>query len=69
MELRVPANRITAIVNGQRGDAALHLEKFFGNTSKFWMNLQADYELEVATSKFGAEIEGWLAAWPDQIQF
>jgi addiction module HigA family antidote len=60
MELRVPANRITAIVNGQRGvtgDTALRLAKFFGNTSKFWMNLQAHYELEVAEAKHGEEIE------------
>lgn len=47
----VPPNRITAIIKGQRGitgDTAVRLSEFFGNTSKFWMNLQASYDLRIA---------------------
>lgn len=47
----VPPNRITAILKGQRGitgDTAVRLSEFFGNTAKFWMNLQASYDLRVA---------------------
>lgn len=47
----VPPNRITAIIKGQRGitgDTAVRLSEFFGNTAKFWMNLQASYDLRKA---------------------
>ena len=47
----VPPNRITAIIKGQRGitgDTAVRLSEFFGNTAKFWMNLQASYDLRMA---------------------
>jgi addiction module HigA family antidote len=46
--LRVPPNRVSAIVNGQRGitaDTALRLGRFFGTSARLWMNLQADYDL------------------------
>ncbi len=49
--LHVPTNRITAIVNEQRGitaDTALRLSRYFGSTAEFWLNLQKDYELRVA---------------------
>ena len=49
--LHVPANRITAILKGQRAvtaDTALRLGRFFGTTAEFWLNLQKDYELRVA---------------------
>ena len=55
----VPANRITAIINGTRGitgDTALRLSRFFGNTARFWMNLQTHYELQVAEDAAGAAI-------------
>jgi len=59
-QLRVPTNRITAIVNGQRaitGDSALRLGHFFGNSPQFWLNLQAVYELRVAQQKAGPVID------------
>jgi addiction module HigA family antidote len=49
--LHVPANRITAILKGQRGisaDTALRLARYFGTTADFWLNLQKDYELRQA---------------------
>ena len=57
--LRVPANRITAIVNGERAitaETALRLARFFGTTDSFWMNLQSNYELAVARQKDAARI-------------
>jgi len=49
--LHVPANRITAVINGQRSvsaDTALRLARYFGTTPEFWMRLQAEYELRKA---------------------
>lgn len=46
--LHVPANRIAGIVNERRAvtaDTALRLARYFGTTAKFWMNLQATYDL------------------------
>ena len=46
--LEVPANRVTAIIKGQRGitgDTAVRLAMFFDTTAEFWMNLQKTYEL------------------------
>ena len=57
--LGVPANRVTAIVNGTRGitgDTALRLARYFGNSARFWMNLQAKYELDAAEDDSGSEI-------------
>jgi len=49
--LKVPANRITAIIKGQRGitgDTAVRLAMFFDTTAEFWINLQKTYELRLA---------------------
>ncbi len=49
--IEVPANRITAIIKGQRGitgDTAVRLAAFFSATAEFWMNLQKAYELRLA---------------------
>jgi addiction module HigA family antidote len=49
--IRVPANRISAIVNADRGvtaDTALRLAKALGTTPDFWLNLQKQYDLDCA---------------------
>ena len=49
--LHVPANRISAIVNGERNitaGTALRLAKFFGTAPEFWLNLQQAFELRTA---------------------
>ena len=49
--LRVPPNRISAIVNESRSvtaDTALRLAKAFGSTPDFWLNLQKQYDLDCA---------------------
>lgn len=48
-DLFIPQTRISKIVNGQRrvtADTALRLSKYFGNSAKFWLGLQDDYDLE-----------------------
>ena len=58
-QLRVPTNRITGILNGQRaitGDSALRLAHFFGTSADFWLNVQKLYELRLAEQKAGAVI-------------
>ena len=60
-QLDVPPNRITAILNGQRGltgDTALRLAHFFGTTAEFWLNLQSLYEIRLAERKSGKSIKG-----------
>jgi antitoxin HigA-1 len=58
-QLKVPTNRITEIINGQRaitGDTALRLGHFFGTSPQFWLNLQSLYELRLAEQKAGKSI-------------
>ena len=50
-EIGVPPRRINEIILGKRGisaDTALRLAKHFGNAPRFWMELQADFDLEEA---------------------
>jgi len=59
MELQVPVTRVNDIVRGKRAvtaDTALRLARYFGTTPQFWMNLQANYELELAQDARGVEI-------------
>jgi addiction module HigA family antidote len=54
-EIRVPANRISAIVAGERsitGETALRLGRYFGTTPAYWMNMQARYDLETARDEW-----------------
>lgn len=58
-QIDVPVNRITGIINGQRGitaDTALRLGHWFGTSPQFWMNLQQQYELRLAEKEMGAKI-------------
>ena len=58
-QLKVPTNRITHILNGDRaitGDTALRLGHFFGTSAEFWLNLQKLYELRIAERESGARI-------------
>ena len=48
-DISVPARRINEIVQGKRGitaDTALRLARYFGMSERFWINLQARYDLE-----------------------
>lgn len=60
LALRVPSGRITSIINGKRAispDTALRLARFFGNSARFWMNLQTRYDITVAERALGERIE------------
>ena len=51
--LAVPANRITEIMRGERdvsADTAIRLGRYFRTDPRFWLNLQAAYDLSVAES-------------------
>jgi addiction module HigA family antidote len=57
--LRVPSGRVVEIINGKRSisaETALRLGRFFGNDAQFWVNLQAQYDLAVASRDVGARI-------------
>jgi addiction module HigA family antidote len=57
--LGVPVNRVTMILNGQRGvsaDTALRLGQYFGTTPQLWLNLQKTWELRQAETTAGHEI-------------
>jgi len=54
--MSVPARRINEIVQGKRSitaDTALRLSRFFGTTDRFWLNLQARYDLEMEKDRLG----------------
>ena len=60
MELMVPVTRVNDIARGKRAitaDTALRLSRYFGTTPQIWMNLQANYDLELAADARGAEID------------
>jgi addiction module HigA family antidote len=48
-DLGIPQTRISEILKGRRrvsADTALRLSKYFGNSAKFWLGIQDDYDLE-----------------------
>jgi antitoxin HigA-1 len=56
----VPARRINEIVPGQRrisADTALRLVRYFGTSERFWVNLQARYDLEVEKDRLGTALD------------
>ena len=58
--LSVPPRRINKIVHGQRrisAGTALRLARYFGTSERFWMNLQARYDLEVEKDRLGGALD------------
>lgn len=54
--LRLPSGRITDILNGKRGispDTALRFGRYFGNSPRFWLNLQTAFDLAEETRRKG----------------
>ena len=59
LELRVPANRLGAIIKKRRAvtaDTAMRLARFFGTTPEFWLNAQTGYDLSKAQAELGSKI-------------
>jgi antitoxin HigA-1 len=53
-DIKIPQTRISEIIKGKRrisADTALRLSNYFGNSAKFWMGLQDDFDLEEALSE------------------
>jgi addiction module HigA family antidote len=58
-DLGVSARRINEIIHGKRSitaDTALRLSRYFGTSAEFWLGLQADYDLHMATDRLGERI-------------
>lgn len=59
-DIRVPPRRINEIVHGSRAvsaDTALRLARYFGTSERFWLNLQAQHDLDVEYDRIGDRIE------------
>ena len=57
--LSVPPRRINEIAQGKRAitaDAALRLARFFGNSERFWLNLQTTYDLELERDRLAKRL-------------
>ncbi|MBI5119948.1 MAG: HigA family addiction module antidote protein [Rhodospirillales bacterium] len=62
-DIGVPVSRIQAITAEKRsisGDTALRLARYFTTTPEFWLNLQRDYDLELAQLAAGDEIDSHI---------
>lgn len=59
-DISVPPRRVNEIVLGKRGitaDTALRLSRYFGTTDRFWLNLQARYDLEIERDRLGRRLD------------
>jgi addiction module HigA family antidote len=63
-DISVPPRRINEIVHGKRAisaDTALRLARYFKTTERFWMNLQARYDLEIERDRLGPRLKSEVA--------
>ena len=59
-ELGIPQTRVSEIVKGNRrisADTAIRLSAYFGNSAKFWLGLQDDFDIENESQQKSSEIE------------
>ncbi|MFI5020287.1 MAG: HigA family addiction module antitoxin [Alphaproteobacteria bacterium] len=59
-DIGVPVTRIQDIIAERRaitGDTALRLARYFDTTPEFWLNMQRDFELELATEALGDRLK------------
>src|SRR5689334_14797262 len=59
-DIGVPPRRINEIVKGERAitaDTALRLGRYFKMSAQFWLNLQAQYDLEIQEKRLGRRLE------------
>jgi len=58
-DIGIPQTRVSAILKGNRritADTALRLSKYFGNSAKFWLGLQDDFDIEEERNERKAEL-------------
>ena len=58
-DIGIPQTRVSAILKGNRritADTALRLSKYFGNSAKFWLGLQDDFDIEEERNEKKAEL-------------
>lgn len=63
-DISVPPRRINEIVHGIRSvtaDTALRLARYFGTSERFWLNLQARYDLDVERERLGDRLKKEVA--------
>jgi antitoxin HigA-1 len=63
-DISVPPRRINEIVHGTRSitaDTALRLARYLGTSDRFWLNLQARYDLDVERDRLGDRLEKEVA--------
>lgn len=59
-DIGIPQTRISEIIKGNRritADTALRFSKYFGNSAKFWLGLQDDYDIEEEQSHNQAQLK------------
>ncbi|MGH2756203.1 MAG: HigA family addiction module antitoxin [Actinomycetota bacterium] len=59
-DINVPPRRINEIVHGKRAisaDTALRLARYFGTSERFWLNLQAQFDLDVERDRLGRRLD------------
>jgi len=60
-DIGIPQTRVSQIIKGDRrvtADTALRLAKYFGNSAKFWLGLQDDFDLEEELKNKQKELAG-----------
>lgn len=69
-DINVPARRINEIVHGKRSitpDTALRLSMFFGLSERFWINLQARYDLEIEKDRLKNRLDAEVHVYTSSI--
>ena len=64
-DISVPPRRINEIVHGKRAisaDTALRLARYFGTSERFWLNLQAQFDLDVERDRLGDRLDKEVVA-------
>jgi addiction module HigA family antidote len=64
LALRTPSGRITDILNEKRAvstETAMRLGRYFGQSPRFWINLQSSYDLEIAEAEIGKRLDEEVA--------
>ncbi len=64
LALRTPSGRITDILNEKRAvstETAMRLGRYFGQSPRFWINLQSSYDLAIAEAEIGKRLDEEVA--------